>query len=237
VTLCYSRCEISVFGFFEDAENRFCHRLAARVGGLSGRTSQLGPDADIGRGIAPGCGSVCANPRHIGIGDVSVDMALFHLVQVVNRKESAEGQGGIRRPANAHWDKSKPTSWNFNHTSRVREGIYPGDLRGDHRGRAGEVQWHLELVGTPGRQAIEMHVGNALIRDSEGCALCGEAVHVGRGIEPRLSGSTHAVNRFVQAIFGDTSKVQNPSQWASMMHDLKITVHIIGMPPGAWKVN
>jgi hypothetical protein len=81
------------------------------------------------------------------------------------------------------------------------------------------------------------NVGNALIRDSEGCALCGEGVHVGRGIEPRLSGSTHAVNRFVQAIFGDTSKVQNPSQWASMMHDLKITVHIIGMPPGAWKVN
>ena len=138
---------------------------------------------------------------------------------------------------NAKWNREMSKGATFRHTSCVREGIYSALLRGDHRSSAGGVQWRLELQNVANRSAIEFHVGNTLIHDSEGCILCGDTVIHPNGVEPRLAGSRNAVDHFVRAIFGDVSNVHNSSQWASMMSDLSITVRVIGMPPDAWTVS
>jgi len=142
---------------------------------------------------------------------------------------------------NTKWNADKSKGANFRHTSCIREGVYTAVLRGGHissaGSMAGRVQWRLELEGVANRSAIEFHVGNTLIHDSEGCILCGDVVLHTKGVEPQLKGSNNAVDRFVSAIFGDVSNVRNASQWAGMMNDLRITVRVIGMPPGAWKVS
>jgi hypothetical protein len=72
---------------FKYSEDRFNYRLAPRVGGLSARTSQLGPHAAVGRGIGPGAatGAQVQRPRHVRIRDISNDVSLFHLLEVVDR--------------------------------------------------------------------------------------------------------------------------------------------------------
>jgi hypothetical protein len=137
----------------------------------------------------------------------------------------------------AKWAPGKKKAWNFFHTSCVREGIYPAQLRGDHRTHAGAVQWRVEIMNSQNRIGIEFHAGNSLIRDSEGCILCGDHVHHVIGVEPRVEGSRHAMERLVHAIFGKTWGIRTTSQWATMMRDLKITVRVIGMPPDAWKIE
>lgn len=133
---------------------------------------------------------------------------------------------------NVVWDSKQNKSWNFFHTSCVHEGIYDAQIRTD-----GVLGFRLELLGTSQRQFIEFHVGNSLIRNSEGCILAGE-FHGGilTGIEPKLSGgsSTLAIKRFKEALLPDASKVKNPFDWAKMMSETEITARIIGMPPNYW---
>ena len=136
---------------------------------------------------------------------------------------------------NATWQDGQKKGWNFFHTSCVREGIYQGLLRSDHRNH-GSVQWRVELEGTVGRVAIQFHSGNTLIKHSEGCILVGTSLVHAPGIEPKVVGSVDAMNKFVKAILGDVSTLKNPSDWAAMMMGIRITVRVIGMPAGAWKV-
>src|SRR5215469_12738815 len=86
---------------FEDTEDRFDYRLAPRVGGLSGRTSQLGAHAAMSRGTGPSAArsAQIQSPRHIRVRYISIDVALFHVVEVIDREESAVGKSRIgRRP-------------------------------------------------------------------------------------------------------------------------------------------
>jgi len=134
---------------------------------------------------------------------------------------------------NTAWDSTQSKGQNFRHVSCVREGIYRAQLRTDNNHGV-----RLELLGTAGRTVIEIHAGNTLIRDSEGCILCGSVVHA-TGVEPRILPGTSRFtrDRFIQAIFGDLSSVKNPSEWATKMNSVHVTVKVIGMPPGAWAVR
>jgi len=143
---------------------------------------------------------------------------------------------------NTGWDSSQSKGSNFRHVSCVREGIYYGHLRADHEGRLSQfhdkgLHWRLELAGTVRRTAIEFHAGNALIRDSKGCILCGEHVFHANGVEPYMLNSEITMKRFVDAILGDLSGVKNSSEWGTMMRSISIIVTVIGMPAEAWLVH
>src|SRR5208337_2539858 len=88
---------------FEDSKNRFDEGLAAGVGGLSGRASQLGAHAAMRRVAGPGAAARAQvqGPRHVRVRYISIDVALLHLVEVVDRKKSAVGQSRARRCAAA----------------------------------------------------------------------------------------------------------------------------------------
>src|SRR5579863_1816049 len=85
---------------------------------------------------------------------------------------------------NAAWASGQSKPQNFRQVSCVREGIYPAQIRTDNN-----KGLRLELLGTIGRTAIEIHSGNTLIRDSEGCILCGSVLRV-NGVEPRITPGT-----------------------------------------------
>ncbi len=139
---------------------------------------------------------------------------------------------------NAAWSNKPETlrGGNFHHVSNVREGVYRAHLRSDHLNRDGGVQWRVEIEGVVGRTAIQFHAGNRLVRDSEGCILVGtDIVHA--SAEPEVIHSGIAMKKLISAVFGDLTRVKDPSDWARMMRDLTITVRVIGMPTGAWKVG
>lgn len=61
-----------------------------------------------------------------------------------------------------------PWAYNFNDISCIPEGKYAGTIRTD-----GKKGWRIQLEGVPGRQYVQIHIGNYL-REIEGCILVGE---------------------------------------------------------------
>lgn len=135
---------------------------------------------------------------------------------------------------NTPWNDKLSKKVNLLRVSGIREGVYRGELVGKCN-KAGEAEWRLQLSGKHGRTAIQFHAGNTL-DDSRGCVLVGTSIsHTGG--DATIANSRLAMQRFIAAIFGDVSGSQGPSDWVALMQSLRVTVRIVGMPAGAWRVE
>lgn len=133
-------------------------------------------------------------------------------------------------PWNDHMQKRK----NVVRVSCAHEGVYRAHLRYDHHRKDGAVQWHLELEHVHGRSHIELHPGNTLAKDSEGCLLVGNVPRAPQPGGVQIGSSNDAMNTLVKTITGhDVVGVRDLPTLKTIVADVRIHVHVVGMPSNA----
>lgn len=106
---------------------------------------------------------------------------------------------------------------NINNTpqiSAVPAGTYQATVRFDHADA-----WRLELQDVPGRQNVQIHVGN-WVNQTRGCILIGASVDASTCT---ISDSRAAYRQFQRAIYGDAAGPAFPER--------RITVRIANTRP------
>ena len=105
-----------------------------------------------------------------------------------------------------------PWAGNKRYISSIPSGTYSGIVRYDKTDRYSaktfENRWRIELTGVPGRDNIQIHVGN-YPRDTTGCALVGTILDNGKC---RTRNSRSAFARLKNAFYGSPNPVLSPNK-------------------------
>jgi hypothetical protein len=97
----------------------------------------------------------------------------------------------------------RPWQGNAPLISAIPTGSYPGQLRYDHSDR-----WHIELTAVPGRDHVQIHVGNTPV-DSIGCILVGSAL----GADScSVQNSKKAYDALRTAFYGTPNPISTPNK-------------------------
>lgn len=97
----------------------------------------------------------------------------------------------------------RPWQGNAPLISAIPTGAYPGQLRYDH-----SDHWRIELTGVPGRDHVQIHVGNTPV-DSVGCILVGSAL----GTDScSVQNSKKAYDALRTAFYGTPNPVSTPNK-------------------------
>jgi hypothetical protein len=97
----------------------------------------------------------------------------------------------------------RPWQGNAPLISAIPTGAYPGQLRYDHTDL-----WRIELTGVPGRDHVQIHVGNTPL-DSAGCILVGS--EVGADL-CSVQNSRKAYEALRTAFYGTRDPVSTPNK-------------------------
>lgn len=103
----------------------------------------------------------------------------------------------------------RPWADNQQNLSSIPAGTYPGTLRYDHNDH-----WRIELQNVPGRQNIQIHIGNQPDQ-SKGCILVG--LKLGPDLCSIVGGtSAPAYTALMTAFYGTDSPVSTPDKSISV---------------------
>lgn len=130
---------------------------------------------------------------------------------------------------NVRWSDKCNKVENLSRVSCVHTGVYRASPRRDPRidsaGKYKESEFRVQLDNVPGREAIQIHAGNILAEDSQGCILVGRSVEL-HETYAALGASKETLRQIEHVTLPRMAK--NPKEWAEGV--AKITVRIRGFP-------